>query len=150
MQPPMPPDTLAALHEALREHPNREAEFARISALLRMQSQVDAFATARQQGASKAQLRAMAEPIAQALPAQLLAGSVGGGEALVLQSALLDVMTDTPAQAKEQLAAWRAKHLPEAAGPTPQEQSFLQAQAQLVAQQATPAQFQKLREQHFR
>ncbi len=144
-------DERDALTAALAQHPQRDAEMRRVAGFLRLQRQVETWAAAEREPALR---RDLAARIEAALPTALATRSVTAGEALQLQSRLIADREPDTARADAELAAWRTRHVPPAAGPDTQERAFLAQQQALASagslkpDQLAPA-LEALRQQHF-
>lgn len=146
---------------ALADHPQRDAELRRIAAFLQLQGRVQAFAEARQRGATRSELAALARPLQAELPRHLALGELSAPEALRLQAALLEVTEPDTAAANQALADWRARHLSRPTGEAPhdpREVAFAQAQQAALATwqagggqdpQALERDLERLRSAHF-
>lgn len=120
------------LRQALQDHPRREAEIRRVSDYLLMQSRVQAFVQARERGAPKTELAALARPLQQDLPGHLARGELAGAEALRLQAALLQATESSPEAARVALAVWRERWL-QPSSTDPRDAAFQREQQALLA-----------------
>ncbi|CAN5899355.1 hypothetical protein BH11PSE8_BH11PSE8_37590 [soil metagenome] len=105
----------AALQDALRNHPQREAELARISAYMAFQARQTRYRELLMSGrAGLEDARAMAASLLQELPAHVARGEVAGGEAILLQQSLFDTLaSDASARVQQRLALRDAIPVPE-------------------------------------
>lgn len=132
--PLMTPEQWQVLQTRLADHPQRDAEAARIVSLLGFQRAVTQWRAAqRRDPASPAvaeQARALA---AQTLP-RLRAGELAGPEALALQAALIAAHEPDPTRRAQALAQWRDTASAAVAQPgDPRDAAYLAAQADVVA-----------------
>lgn len=95
-----------ALQDALRDHPQREAELARISAYMAFQARQTRYRELLSSGpAGQEEARAIATALLQELPAHVARGEVSGGEAVLLQQSLFDTLaSDAAARVQQRLA----------------------------------------------
>jgi hypothetical protein len=126
----------AQLQQSLADHPQADAEAARIIELLAYQRSVQQFRAERlaSSGASSPTLAALARRIDEGLDARIANGEVSGPEAQRLKAALLEVLEPDASRRAEALTAWRRDQL--AAHPPqtdPRDAQLLQAQQVLVA-----------------
>ncbi|CAN5409357.1 hypothetical protein BH11PSE9_BH11PSE9_21380 [soil metagenome] len=105
----------AALQDALRDHPQREAELARISAYMAFQARQSRYRDLLTSGpAGLEEARAIAASLLQELPAHVARGEVAGGEAMLLQQALFDTLgSDAAARVQQRLALRDAIPVPQ-------------------------------------
>jgi len=126
----------AQLQQSLADHPQADAEAARIIELLAYQRSVQQFRAERlaNAGASSPTLVALARRIDEGLDARIAHGEVSGPEAQRLKAALLEMLEPDASRRAEVLTAWRqaqlAAHPPQA---DPRDAQLLQAQQVLVA-----------------
>jgi hypothetical protein len=111
---PAVPEGLSAeqwreLRQSLAEHPEREAEIARIVAYLQFSARWQRYVQLRTGGAPAAELQALARPLDAGLDAHLLRRELGGGEALVMKTALLETLEPDAAARAAALQAWRTR-----------------------------------------
>ena len=82
-----------ALRESLKDHPQRDAEIARVSEYMAFQSRFEHYRALRAQGASgEAAARELASGLLDALPAHAARGELSAGEAALMQQALIDTL----------------------------------------------------------
>lgn len=105
----------AALQDALRDHPQREAELARISAYMAFQALQSRYRELLASGpAGRDEARAIAASLLQELPAHVARGEVAGGEAVLLQQSLFDTLgSDASARVQQRLALRDAIPVPQ-------------------------------------
>lgn len=131
-----------ALKLSLADHPQREAELARISALMAFRSDVARLRELRQGGHATPESQTLARRVQADLPTRLASREIGAAEAQALQAAVLEVLQADASQRAAQLSQWRAG-LAAAQPPAsvdPREQAFSSGQAALLAAwQAEPA-----------
>lgn len=103
----------AQLQQTLADHPQRDAESARILDLLAYQRTVQQFRTERQAhpAASTPTLVALAQQIDAGLDARLARGEVSGPEAQRIKAGLLEVLQPDASQRVGELTAWREAQL---------------------------------------
>ncbi len=108
-------DQWTALQDALRDHPQREAELARISAYMAFQSLQTRYRELLAQGPTgQDEARAIAAALLQELPAHVARGEVAGGEAVLLQQSLFDTLgSDAAARVQQRLALRDAIPVPQ-------------------------------------
>jgi len=86
-----------ALHESLKDHPERDAEIARVSDYMAYRARLERYRTLRAQGpAGEAQARELAESLLAALPARLARSEASAAEAMALQESLLETLYPDP------------------------------------------------------
>ncbi len=127
-------DQLQQLRASLAEHPQREAEVARVSAYLQYSAQWQHFVERRAAGATAEELRPLARTLDDGLTERLLQREASAGEALHIKTALLEVLAPDPATRQAALRDWRERQsavVP--AAPDPQTAAFERRQAQIVA-----------------
>jgi hypothetical protein len=136
LQPPgISEDQWRQLHRALETHPYREAELSRITNYLSFLARVDRFRLLRGEGTSAAPLTRLAAQLDGELDGHVDRGELGGGEALLLKAALLDVTEPDADRRGAALQAWRAGRMSRTPAVDDQRQAdFLRRQADLVAQ----------------
>jgi hypothetical protein len=155
MQPPVPAQALAApapaglsaqewqqLNDALKDHPQREAEIARVTNYLRFAQSVQQFQTLREQtkGAPSDALRALAQTLNTGLEDRLKQGELSGGEAQLLKAAVLEVLMPDAAQRNTALRQWQQARAAPTAVADAREAVYQREQATLLAAwQALPA-----------
>ncbi len=149
------------MQAALADHPQREAELRRITAFLQLQARVQAFAEARQRGATRGELATLARPLQAELPQHLALGELNAAEALRLQGALLELTEPDTTAAAQALADWRDRYVGRPDGEAPQdprEAAFARAQQTALANwqagggrdpQALEHELEVLRSAHF-
>lgn len=137
-------EQLQQLRDTLADHPDREAEFARIVAYLRFGSDWQRFLERRATAPVAAETRALAQRLDADLDARLKNREVTQGEALQIKSALLEVLTPDAGARSTQLAQWREAQAAAAGTPAvdPRIAQFERLQAERVAawQALPPAQ----------
>jgi hypothetical protein len=137
-----------ALQEKLKDHPQRDAEIARISEYMAFQSRLSRYRDLRTQtgAAPQAAARGLAGGLLESLPTHVARGELSAGEAALAQAALIDTLLPDAA-AREQRRAQERQRLADAL-PVPADlrasadanARFLREQAALVAAwQALPA-----------
>lgn len=127
-------EQLQQLRASLAEHPQREAEVARVSAYLQYSAQWQHFVQRRAAGATAEELRPLARTLDQGLAERLSQREVSAGEALHIKTALLEVLAPDTAARQGSLREWRERNsaaMP--AAPDPQTAEFERRQAQIVA-----------------
>ncbi|CAN5499652.1 hypothetical protein BH11PSE9_BH11PSE9_38810 [soil metagenome] len=104
-----------ALQDALRDHPQREAELVRISAYMVFQARQTRYRELLSSGpAAQDEARAIATALLQELPAHVARGEVSGGEAVLLQQSLFDTLgSDAAARVQQRLALRDAIPVPQ-------------------------------------
>ncbi|HEV8691158.1 MAG TPA: hypothetical protein VGQ91_12730 [Ideonella sp.] len=123
------------LQAALADHPQRDAETARVVELLAYQRSVRSLRAQRQSGTAAPALIELARRLDAELPLHLARGEMTGPEAMRLKATLLESLEPDPARRAEALAAWRDAQLQAHPRATdPRDAAFLQAQQALVAQ----------------
>jgi hypothetical protein len=133
------------LQQALADHPQRDAEIARIGAYMQYMGTAQRFRQLRQQAAGTAsgeELQALARTLESGMQEHLDRGELTAGEALLLRSATLEVLEPDSARRQQALAVWQQGMASVQAARTPdaREAAFTQQQAALVAQwSAQPA-----------
>ena len=133
------------LQQALADHPQRDAEMARIGAYMQYMNAAERFRHLRQQAAGaapSAELQALARTLEAGLQDHLDRGEMTVGEALLLRSATLEVLEPDNALRQQALAVWQQglASVQAARTPDPREAAFAQQQAALVAKwSALPA-----------
>lgn len=143
---PPPPGLSAeqwqALQASLAGHPQREAELARITALMGFRHDVARLRALRRDGHATPEALALAQRVQAGLPARLAAREISAADAQALQAAALDVLQPDAGRRAEQLAQWRAAlaAAQPAEAPDARELAFQRGQvALLAAWQAEPA-----------
>lgn len=126
------------LQQALADHPQRDAEMARIGAYMQYMNTGERFRQLRQQAAGaapSAELQALARTLEAGLQDHLDRGEMTAGEALLLRSATLEVLEPDNALRQQALAVWQQglASVQAARTPDPREAAFTQQQAALVA-----------------
>lgn len=123
-----------ALRTRLADHPQRDAETARILSLLGFQQAVAQWRSAQQHEPASPAIAEQARTLAaQTLP-RLQAGELAGPEALALQAALIAAYEPHPSARAQALAQWREAAAAAVAQPSdPRDAAYLAAQAHLVA-----------------
>ena len=125
----------AQLQTSLADHPQRDAETARIVEFLAYQRAVRSFRAQRQGGAAAPAVVELARRLDAELPLHVARGEMSGPEAFRLKAALLESLEPDPGRRTEALAAWRDTQLQAHPRSTdPRDAAFLQAQQALVAQ----------------
>lgn len=115
--PGMTADQWRQLNDALRDHPEREAEIARITSFVAFNSRVQQFHTQRTVGARPATLQPLAEQLQTEIGERLKRGELTLAEAENLETELLEVLETDTAARERSLAQWRSEH---AATPGPE------------------------------
>ncbi|HEX5687344.1 MAG TPA: hypothetical protein VFY73_25285 [Ideonella sp.] len=126
----------AQLQQSLADHPQADAEAARIIELLAYQRTVQQFRTERLAwaGAPDASLTMLARRIDEGLDARMARGEVSGPEAQRLKTALLEVLEPDTTRRAEALSDWRrAQQIAHPPQTDPRDAQLLQAQQALVA-----------------
>jgi hypothetical protein len=144
--PDTPPDGLSAeqwreLRAALADHPQREAETARVVAYLQFAARWQHFVERRSAGAPAAELRPTALELDRALDARVQRRELGGAEARAVKGALLDVLEPDPAARERTLRTWqsgveaalRSTHAAQRTADEAQAREFERRQAEIVA-----------------
>ncbi|HET7865978.1 MAG TPA: hypothetical protein VFL86_16380 [Burkholderiaceae bacterium] len=147
VQPPhgLSPEQWQQLQQALADHPQRDAELARIGAYMAYMNTAQRFRELRQQGAGTPpgeQLQGLARTLESGLQEHLDRGEMTAGEALLLRSATQEVLQPDSALRQQALAVWQQGLAAAQAArtPDPRETAFAQQQAALVARwSALPA-----------
>jgi len=126
------------LQQALADHPQRDAEIARIGAYMEYMNTAERFRQLRRQAAGAApgaELQALARTLEAGLQEHLDRGEMTAGEALLLRSATLEVLEPDSARRQQALAMWQQgmAAVQAARTPDPRETAFAQQQAALVA-----------------
>ncbi len=131
------------LRASLADHPEREAEIARVVAYLQFSARWQHYVRLRASGAPEAELLALARPLDAGLDAHLLQRELSGNEALAMKAALLETLEPDAATRAATLRAWRnsidaaqrnaASASAERARDDAQGQEFQRRQAELVA-----------------
>lgn len=108
-----PPEGLSAeqwreLRATLADHPQREAETARIVAYLQFAARWQQFVERRSAGAGVAELKPIALALDQGLEARVRQRELGGAEARNVKSALLAVLEPDAAARERRLRDWLA------------------------------------------
>ncbi len=116
-RPPLPadppvPEGLTAeqwreLRASLADHPEREAEIARVVAYLQFSARWQHYMQARARGAPAAEVQALALTLDAGLDAHLLRRELGGSEALAMKAALLETLESDASTRAAALQAWR-------------------------------------------
>lgn len=151
-QPPLAPEAAPppgmsaeqwqALQASLADHPQREAELARITTLMGFRHDVARLRALRREGHATPEWQALAQRVQAGLPARLAAREISAAEALALQAAVLEVLQPDAGRRAEQLTQWRASQAAAqpANAPDARELAFQRGQtALLAAWQAEPA-----------
>ena len=146
-QPPygLSPEQWQQLQQALADHPQRDAEMARIGAYMAYMNTAQRFRELRQQAAGAApgeELQALAHTLESGLQEHLDRGEMTAGEALLLRSATQEVLQPDSALRQQALVLWQQGLASAQAARTPdaREAAFAQQQAALVAKwSALPA-----------
>lgn len=139
------PEQWQQLQQALADHPQRDAEMARIGAYMQYMGTAQRFRQLREQAADAApgeELQALARTLESGMQKHLDRGELTAGEALLLRSATLQVLEPDSARRQQALALWQqgVASLQAARTPDEREAAFAQQQAALVAQwSAQPA-----------
>jgi hypothetical protein len=102
------PDEWQQLREDLANHPQREAELARISQLMLFHKRVQQFRELRSAGTATGPLRALAQAIDAEMHTHLQNNELSAGEARLLKAALLEVLQPDALQRQAALAQWAA------------------------------------------
>ncbi|MCI1191511.1 hypothetical protein MOJ79_06625 [Calidifontimicrobium sp. SYSU G02091] len=140
------PEQYRELRATLADHPQRDAEIARVAAYLQFTAQWQAFLQRRAMGAIDDDLRALARTLDDGLGERLAQREMTAGEAAFVKAALLEVLQPDAAARDAALKAWRAEAdaAARAAAPPPdaREAEFARRQAAIVAawQALPPAQ----------
>jgi hypothetical protein len=131
------PEQYRELRATLADHPQRDAEIARVAAYLQFTAQWQAFQQQRAAGVIDDGLRALARTLDEGLAQRLAQREVTAGEAAFVKAALLDVLQPDAASRDAALKAWRAEAdaAARAAAPPPdaREAEFARRQAEIVA-----------------
>ncbi len=146
-QPPygLSPEQWQQLQQALADHPQRDAEMARIGAYMAYMNTAQRFRELRQQAAGSPpgeELQGLARTLESGLQEHLDRGEMTAGEALLLRSATQEVLQPDSALRQQALALWQQglASAQAARTPDPRETAFAQQQAALVAKwSALPA-----------
>lgn len=126
------------LQQALADHPQRDAELARIGAYMAYMNTAQRFRELRQQAAGNPpgeELQGLARTLESGLQEHLDRGEMTAGEALMLRSATQEVLQPDSALRQQALAMWQQGLAAAQAArtPDPRETAFAQQQAALVA-----------------
>lgn len=139
-QPPygLSPEQWQQLQQALADHPQRDAEMARIGAYMAYMNTAQRFRELRQQAAGTPpgeELQGLARTLEAGLQEHLDRGEMTAGEALLLRSATQEVLQPDSALRQQALAVWQQGLAAAQAArtPDPRETTFAQQQAALVA-----------------
>lgn len=148
---PPPPEGLDAaqwqsLRESLKDHPQRDAEIARVAEYMAFRSRVDRWRAARAQPAERDAARQLAHGLLDGLPVHVGRRELSAGEAMLLQDALLETLLPE-AGARDARRLAERQRLKDAAPPAPdtralaeRDERFQREQSALVAAwQAQPA-----------
>jgi len=133
------------LQQALADHPQRDAEMARIGAYMAYMNTAQRFRELRQQAAGTPPgeaLQGLARTLESGLQEHLDRGEMTAGEALLLRSATQEVLQPDSALRQQALTLWQQGLASAQAARTPdaREAAFAQQQAALVAKwSALPA-----------
>jgi hypothetical protein len=128
-------EQLQQLRASLAQHPQREAEVARVSAYLLYSAQWQNFLDRRAAGAAAEELLPLARTLDTGLEQRVLQREVSAGEALLMKNALLEVLAPDTAARQAALRDWRERSsaaVPNA--PDPQTAEFERRQAEIVSQ----------------
>jgi hypothetical protein len=147
VQPPhgLSPEQWQQLQQALADHPQRDAEMARIGAYMAYMNTAQRFRELRQQAAGTPPgeaLQGLARTLESGLQDHLDRGEMTAGEALLLRSATQEVLQPDSALRQQALTLWQQglASAQAARTPDPRETAFAQQQAALVAKwSALPA-----------
>jgi len=137
-----------ALQDSLKDHPQRDAEIARVAEYMAFQSRMERYRSLRAQADAGAQAaaRELAAGLLDSVPTHVARGEMTAGEAALAQGALIDTLL--PDAAARQLRSEQERKRLADALPAPPDQRatdernarFLREQAALVAAwQAQPA-----------
>lgn len=146
-QPPygLSPEQWQQLQQALADHPQRDAEMARIGAYMAYMNTAQRFRELRQHAAGTPpteELQGLARTLESGLQEHLDRGEMTAGEALLLRSATQEVLQPDSALRQQALTLWQQSLASAQAArtPDPRETAFAQQQAALVARwSALPA-----------
>jgi len=141
-----PPAGLSAeqwreLRATLADHPQREAETARVVAYLQFAARWRQFAEQRAGGAAVAELKPIALELDAALDTRVQQRELAGAEARAVKGALLEVLEPDPAARERTLRDWqarigttqRAAQAAQQAADDAQRREFERRQAEIVA-----------------
>lgn len=130
------------LQDALRDHPDREAELQRVSHYMAYMQTMEQFRQRQAQGAPKAELQALARQLDAGLEQRLQQREMSAAEAHLLKARLLDTLLPDDTQRAAALAQWREQHAPRPAPPDAREARYRAQESALVAawQAQPPAQ----------
>lgn len=127
----------AEARRALADHPQRDAELARIGEYLAFQSDVERFTRLRAHGkAPTPELTALARSLEARLPVRLARGEMHAGEAQLLKAAVLDATEPDARLRRAALTAWSAAEAARASAssrPDPREAAYITQQEALAA-----------------
>lgn len=139
-QPPygLSPEQWQQLQQALADHPQRDAEMARIGAYMAYMNTAQRFRELRRQAAGAPpgeELQGLARTLEAGLQEHLDRGEMTAGEALLLRSATQEVLQPDSALRQQALAVWQQglAAAQAARAPDPREAAFAEQQAALVA-----------------
>lgn len=144
----MTTDEWHALHDALKDHPQRDAEIARVAEYMAYRARLERYRVLQTQGAvGQGMARELAPALLDGLPARVARGEVTAAEALRLQDSLLATLWPD-GTARDMRRAIERQRLRDAAPPLPdmraqaeRDARFQREQAAIVAAwQALPAQ----------
>jgi len=137
-----------ALRDSLKDHPQRDAEIARIADYMAFRARAERYRTLREQkdSSTQAEARQLATGLLDTLPAHVTRGELSAGEARLMQQALLETLLPDGAQRETRDAVERQRlanalpAAPDLAGSKERNARFLHEQSALVAAwQAKPA-----------
>jgi len=137
-----------ALRDSLKDHPQRDAEIARIADYMAFRARAERYRALRDQKDSptQAEARQLATGLLDTLPAHVARGELSAGEARLMQQALLETLLPNGAQRETRQAVERQRladalpAAPDLAGTNERNARFLREQSALVAAwQARPA-----------
>jgi len=125
------------LQESLKDHPQREAEIARISEYMAFQSRLDRYRSLRAQtdSAAQASARELAGGLLDGLPTHAARGELSAAEALLVQGALIDTLLPDDA-ARALRRDQERKRLADALPAAPDEQATAERNARFLREQA--------------
>lgn len=121
------------IREALADHPQRDAEIARVTAYLQFAAQWQHFLARRAAGVGADELKRLARGLDAELDARLQRREVTAAEAAQTKAALLDVLAPDAASGQTALQQWRASTFAAPAAADPRAAEFERRQAEVVA-----------------
>ncbi|AKJ31809.1 hypothetical protein [Caldimonas brevitalea] len=123
----------AQLQDSLRDHPERDAEIARVADYMAYQHTLDLYQAQRAQGAPLHELQPLARELDAGLEQRITRGEMSLPEAQLLKSALLDTLQPDATQRTAALDAWRRRHTPPPPAADPRVQAYQRQESALVA-----------------